>query len=127
VTYDFSGIDIGAELGQRTILLSPDLVENWRKLFPDDACGDRMPAGMVAIVTMRAYSDIVKPRPAGNVHGAQRFEIHRLPQVGETLLTSVRCVSKEQKKGRNWVQFETLSRADGRLCFSGRQTILWAA
>ena len=125
----FAAAEVGPEIGRERLVLSPDLVEAWLRLFPDDGeTGDTMPTGMVAIVAMRAYTGIVAPRPPGNVHGEQRFEITRLPKVGETLVTAVSCVSKTLKGERRWIEFatDTLDLA-GRPLFAGRQTILWAA
>jgi hypothetical protein len=108
--------------------LTGRLVEQWRELFPDDDTGEVMPAGMMAVVSIKAYSDILVPRPAGNMHGEQRFEIARLPRVDEVLTTSLRCVSKEQKKGRNWIRYEiNTSDETGELCFISFMNVIWAA
>ena len=125
--FTFSTFRPGVEIGRRELVLDAGLVARWRELFPDDDTGDVMPAGMVAIVTSRAYSDILLPRPAGNVHGSQRFEVLRLPRIGERLTTSVGCESKEMKGERRWVHLATLTTdADREPCFRGRQTVLWA-
>lgn len=126
--YLFDTLPVGARLGERELLLSEELLERWRRLFPDEAMDGRMPAGMAAVATMRAYSDVVAPRPPGNVHGSQRFEMLRRPQTGERLVTTVSCTGKELKRERRWVHFATeTSGADGAACFRGLMTILWAA
>ncbi|GAC1481033.1 MAG: hypothetical protein NVS2B11_06100 [Acetobacteraceae bacterium] len=123
----FASFEPGTLIGQREMALDPSLVAHWRKLFPDDQTGDFMPAGMVAIVTSRAYSEVLHPRPAGNVHGAQRFTLLRLPRLGERLTTAVRCAAKEMKGSRRWVQFATTTTdAQGAACFEGHQAVLWA-
>lgn len=125
----FATAEIGREIGREELVLSPGLVEPWCRLFPEDGeTGETMPTGMVAIVAMRAYTQVVTPRPPGNVHGEQRFDITRLPKVGETLVTVVSCVSKTLKKEHRWIEFatDTLD-LEGRPLFAGRQTILWAA
>ncbi len=126
--HTFDSFEPGREIGSRELTLDAALVARWCELFPADAACETMPTGMVAIVTSRAYSDVLKPRPPGNVHGAQRFEIGRLPVPGERLVTSVGCRSKEMKSGRRWVTFETTTTdASGEICFRGFQTVLWAA
>lgn len=125
--YLFETFEPGHVIGTRTLTLDRDLVENWLRLFPDDRDGDRMPAGMIAAVYIRAYSDILLPRPPGNVHGAQRFQIARLPAIGDRLVTDLSCQSKELKGERRWVTFGSETRHEsGTLLFSGLMTTLWA-
>lgn len=123
----FDTFEPGTLIGTRSLTLERALVERWLRLFPDDRDGERMPAGMTAAVYSRAYSDILLPRPPGNIHGAQRFKIARLPSIGDALVTDLSCESKELKGGRRWVRFSSETRGDDRtLLFSGLMTTLWA-
>lgn len=123
----FDAFEPGKLIGTRSLTLDRDLVERWLTLFPDDRDGERMPAGMAAAVYSRAYSDILQPRPPGNVHGAQRFKVVKLPWVGDRLVTSLSCESKEMKGDRRWVRFSSETRRDDHtLLFSGLMTTLWA-
>jgi hypothetical protein len=123
----FDTFEPGKTIGSRTLTLSRELLEQWMTLFPEDRDGDRMPPGMMAAVYSRAYSDILQPRPPGNVHGQQQFTIAQLPVVGDTLVTELRCEGKELKGERRWVRFASdTRRADGALMFSGLMTTLWA-
>ena len=125
--YNFAGFTPGAEIGAREYQLDQGVLDAWIELFPADANGDLMPAGMVAGVTISAYSSILQPRPKGNVHGAQRFEIKKLPKVGDQLTTSLSCLNKELKGARRWVYLKTETRfANGDLAFSGLMTSLLA-
>lgn len=126
--YSFDALPVATTLGSRDLTLSEDLVNAWLSLFPEDQDDGRMPAGMVAVVAMRAYADVVAPRPPGNVHGAQRFEIVERPRVGERLVTAVSIRDKEVKRDRRWVHLATDTIGeDGTPRFRGRMTILWAA
>jgi hypothetical protein len=123
----FDTFEPGKLIGTRTLTLDRNLVERWLTLYPEDRDGERMPPGMTATVYSRAYSDILLPRPPGNVHGAQQFKIARLPSIGDTLVTSLSCESKELKGDRHWVRFVSETRRDDRtLLFSGLMTTLWA-
>jgi hypothetical protein len=118
----------GKAIGTRSLTLDSALIERWVALFPEDRDGDRMPAGMTAAVMIRAYSDILQPRPPGNVHGSQIFQIARLPRVGDTLVTTIACESKELKGERRWVRLASdTRREDGTSMFTGLMTTLWAA
>lgn len=124
----FASFAPGAVLGRRELVLDAAMFQRWFALFPEDEQGPVMPAGMVAAVTMRAYAEILTPRPPGNVHGAQRFEIHRLPRIGDRLVTEFGCADKSIRRERNWVTFETTtSGAGGEPVFTGRMAVLWAA
>jgi len=123
----FDTFQPGTLIGTRSLTLDHGLVERWLMLFPDDRDGERMPAGMAAVVYSRAYSDILLPRPPGNVHGAQRFSIARLPSIGDTLVTYLSCEGKDLKGDRRWVRFASETRRDDHtLLFSGLMTTLWA-
>ena len=122
----FDSFEPGVALGEHRLLLTRELLAQWRELFPEHTASDVAPYGMAAILSSRAYCAVVAPRPPGNVHGAQRFEIRRMPSVGETVLTRIICASKRLKDGRRWVQFRMTASA-GTPCFEGLMTVLWAA
>lgn len=123
----FETFEPGKLIGRRNMVLGRDLVEQWLTLFPADRDGDTMPPGMMAAVYIRAYSDILVPRPPGNVHGQQLFTVNRMPKIGDELVTELSCEGKELKGGRRWVRFGSETRrADGELMFSGLMTTLWA-
>ena len=122
----FETFEPGKTIGSRTLTLDRELLEQWLALFPEDRDGERMPPGMMAAVYSRAYSSILQPRPPGNVHGQQSFMVRKLPKVGDTLVTNLRCESKELKGERRWVRFASETRCfDGELMFSGLMTTLW--
>ncbi|TVR12249.1 MAG: hypothetical protein EA385_00055 [Salinarimonadaceae bacterium] len=124
--FTFDRFEENAVYGEHDFHVSRDKVSEWYELFPEEEeANEIMPVGMTTVVMMHAYGDLVTPRPPGNIHGAQRFEIHRLPRIGEILTTRVRCEGKEIKKGRGWVYllFETRDAKD-EIVFLGRFTSL---
>jgi acyl dehydratase len=124
----FDGFVVGELLGEHSLLLGENEMTEWEWLFPGTVLGGTAPPGFVAVVTMRSFLSIVTPRPPGNVHGSQRFDLHRLPKVGEMLATRITCVGKEIKHERKWVDFSTETVGQGgELCFEGRMSIAWAA
>lgn len=125
--YLYDTFEPGQVIGERTLTLDSTLLQRWFEIFPQDSGGASIPAGLTAVIFIRAYSDLLQPRPPGNVHGAQTFEVRRLPQSGETVVTSLSCAGKELRGERRWVRFasETRSQAGDHL-FSGLMTTLWA-
>lgn len=117
----------GQEMGTAAYRLDAEAVRRWRRLFPDDETGELMPHGMIAVVSMRAYGEAIPLRPPGNIHAAQHFELLRLPRIGEELVTSVGCLSKEIRRDRRRVTLATETRGSGGPAFRGRMTVLWAA
>lgn len=126
--FTFDGYVPGAFIGERHFRFDQEALNQWLALFPDDADGDLLPPGMMAVITSRAYSDILQPRPPGNVHAAQTYTLLTRPVVGAQLTTRLCCAHKEWKKERRWVRFRTeTSDEHGTLVFTGDMTVIWAA
>jgi hypothetical protein len=119
----------GATLGRHDLVLSDEAVDQWTTLFPDDLSSlPTMPAAMMAMVLMRAFTEILNDRPRGNIHAGQKFWISRLPRAGDRITTTLRCVGKEEKVGRHWLTFASDSTDTvGGLLFRGQMTTIWAA
>lgn len=117
----------GRVMGQSDAVFDAAQLAAWRELFPEDDGPDVMPQGMVAVITMRAYAEVVQPRPPGNIHAAQIFDLFRLPQVGEALTTTITCIGKEIRKERRRVTLQMDCAGSRGPAFRGRMTVLWAA
>jgi hypothetical protein len=125
ITYD--SFVPGQVMGARETVLDAASLRAWHALFPEDDLGGVMPHGMVAAIAMRAYAEILQPRPPGNVHAAQRFDLLRLPREGERLTTTISCLAKERRKGRPWVTLGMDTAGPGGPAFRGLMTVVWAA
>lgn len=125
----FEDFQPGKSFGTAPVTLDDALFDKWTALFPGDAaCTPQMPEGMTAVLVMNAYMQLVAPRPPGNVHASQSFALERLPQLGETVTTTVTCTGKELRNGRRWVDLETQSHDQtGAFLFSGTMRMIWAA
>lgn len=119
----------GVSFGTAAVTLYDTMFENWTALFPGDAdCAPDMPEGMTAVLVMNAYMELIAPRPPGNVHASQAFDISQLPKLGQTVQTTVTCRSKELRKGRRWIDLDTQSHDEnGTLLFTGTMRLIWAA
>jgi hypothetical protein len=125
----FDDFKPGTLLGEREFTLSDEAVALWTGLYPDDRTSlPAMPPAMVAMVTMRAFVDILADRPRGNVHAGQKFWIARLPQLHDRMTTKLTCASKELKNNRRWLTFDSDTiDAAGHLFFRGQMTTIWTA
>lgn len=117
----------GQVMGRSETVLDAAKLRAWRELFPEDDLDGVMPHGMVAAIAMRAYAEVLQPRPPGNVHAAQRFDLLRLPRAGERLVTTITCLGKEQRRGRFRVTLGMDAAGAEGPAFRGRMTVLWAA
>lgn len=124
----YADFEPNKSMGSATVKLSEELIGQWVALFPiDQACLPMMPEGMTSVLVMRAYMEILSPRPPGNVHAGQAFKMSRTVSVGEDVTTEIVCDSKWQKNDRNWVELETTSRnSAGETVFTGKMTMIWA-
>jgi hypothetical protein len=125
ITYD--SFTPGEVMGASEAVLDAAMLQAWHALFPEDDLGGVMPQGMVAAISMRAYAEVVQPRPPGNVHAAQRFDLLRQPRQGERLTTTISCLEKEMRKGRPWVTLGMETDGPAGPAFRGRMTVIWAA
>lgn len=124
----FETFEVGKDYGSEPVTLTPEMFDDWAALFPDDrAIAPEMPEGMSAVLTINAYMKLLSLRPPGNVHGSQRTVMKKLPRLGDTVTTNIRCLSKEMRNGRRWVELETItSAADGEVHFTGTMRVVWA-
>lgn len=122
-TYDT--YEPGKSYGSDDFMVEPARVEQWIHNFPGETSVNHMPLGMIVLVQQQAFNRVITPRTRGNVQGEQTFEIRRLPGVGSTITTEVRCAQKYIRKERRWVQLDFLSRdAAGEMLFQGLNTVL---
>lgn len=118
----------GAAIGEITQVFDPSLSRAWAEIFgQDDAGSPAEGAGIAVAMMMRGYLGVVTPRPAGNVHGRQRFTLDTLPVPGEAIRTQVTCLSKEIRRERRYVDLAVRGTGDGgRAIYSGILTLIWA-
>lgn len=125
--FTYENFEVGQLLGRRKLILERPLVEQWLDLFPEDSNGNSMPPGMMAVIYSRAYSSVLKPRPAGNVHGEQVFRMYKVPCIGDQLITSITCAGKTLKGTHRLIEFSSdTCNAAGELMFSSVMTTFWA-
>lgn len=122
--YTFARYCVGEVFGPYEITVGPELLQQWDATFPDlpaEDDGNTIPAGLLSVLTMRAYGHLIAPRPPGNIHAGLGFDINRLPSRGEVVAMRFECVGKTAKRERQFVElgFEG-SDADGTVLFRGR-------
>jgi hypothetical protein len=125
-TYDHYEVD--KIYGVKEFVVDEAVVAKWRAVYPQDNEASVMPAGMLSMIVIDAVLTHHAPRPPGGIHGGQTFNVTRMPRIGETLLTEVKCLSKEIKKDRKWVKASTTTtiKGTGEVVLTGVMTSLIA-
>lgn len=118
----------GATLGDWEEPLDDRLVKAWKRLFGDQTDQSAQRAGLIVALMMRAYLNVVAPRPPGNIHARQELSIQDLPQPGEVIRSRVRCISKEIRRDRRYLQLEISGWGEqNRALYTGNMRLIWAA
>lgn len=128
----FEDFNPGAVMGESVEVFDEKLAQSWQKIFGDQsvdgANGAAEGASLAVVMMMRAYLNVVAPRPPGNVHARQRFSLESTPRQGEAIRTVIACVEKEFKRERRYVELQAWGIGEGgRSIFTGRMTLIWAA
>jgi hypothetical protein len=128
----FEDFKPGAVMGEGVEVFDEKLAQRWQKIFGDQpadgANGAAEGASLAVVMMMRAYLNVVAPRPPGNVHARQRFSLESMPRQGEAIRTVIACMEKELKRERRYVELQAWGTGDeGRSIFTGRMTLIWAA
>lgn len=127
----FDDFQPGQALGDHQEVFDQSLAASWRSLFglaPGRSPHPGELPSLAVALAMRAYLSVVSPRPPGNVHARQQFQMLAMPEVDETIVTSVICVGKEYRRERRYVDIQVEGRGrDARPLFVGEMSLIWAA
>ena len=119
-------------IGEHIDLYTKEMSDKWQSIFKS-SINDRQVhasenASIAIVLAMRAMLTVIAPRPPGNVHARQQFKNHALPKLNETIHSVVKCLNKEIKRDRRYVDFEVIgTNAAGNLIYEARMSLIWAA
>ncbi len=131
----FDDFNPGQSLGCCELDYDVALVQGWRRIFGESESeagagsnSQAEAASAAVILMMRAYLDVVSPRPPGNIQAKQSIAFATLPVAGDRLSIAIDCRAKEMKRGRRYVELLARGRnQDGTPVFQGLLTLVWAA
>ena len=125
--WTFERFEPGQSFGHVAIPLDAERVAGWTAIYGAPQ-GDTAPDGMIVAGMMEAYIRAIQPRPKGNVHAAQTLSLSgAVAWLGEPVDYHVSVLSKEAKRGRNWVTFAIRAEAAGTELLRGEIVSIWAA
>ena len=121
----FADFEPGRPLGEHVEACSPALATAWRGIFAGASATEG--ASLAVVLAMRAYLTVVSPRPPGNIQARQRFRMHSQPRIDETVRSEVRCIDKQIRRGRFYVDLQVQGTGeDGRSLYTGVMSLIWA-
>jgi len=128
----FEDFQPGALMGECVQVYDADQARRWQAIFgsrPEDGADGPVEGVCMAVVNMmRAYLDVVVPRPPGNVHAKQKLRMRGVPLQGESMRVTVVCAGKEMRRERRYVELQVSGAGEGgRKLFDGLITLIWAA
>lgn len=123
----FDRFQPGELIGADTVVLDQGLLDLWRRLCADESIdASQIPCGLISVLIMRVYKRVFPPRPPGNIHAMQSFELHQPLRRDEQVRISIGCKHKELKKDRRFVDLETVGESQRGVLFKGVMTFIWA-
>jgi hypothetical protein len=127
--WTFGRLAAGHAFGSCPQSVTAEDLRQWHAIYGEALGASTVPGGMISILMMQAYMQLVTPRPPGNIHVAQSYRVSRRPLLGEAFRTSVVCKDKFVRKDRHVVILGQESTAGNPavVLFSGEMTIFWAA
>lgn len=127
--WTFARFEVGAKLGSSEQCIDERLIESWNSIYGAMNRNGALPYGVAQLLTMKAYAEVVQPRPPGNIHAAQKCELVGVPQQGRELHVDVYCVAKYERRNRNVVDFQVniADAVSGQLYSRSILEICWAA
>src|SRR5690554_3515104 len=90
----FDDFKPGQPIGSHALEYDDMLVQRWQHIFGagnETSEGAAEAASVATILMMRAYLEVVSPRPPGNIHARQVIEFATLPNPGERLTIHIDC------------------------------------
>jgi hypothetical protein len=103
--WTFERFKVGDHIGTSIQTVNQETLDNWKKLYKRSGDSNELPYGIAQLVVMRAYTEVVTPRPPGNIHYAQRCELAVRPSIDAELSCSVKCDDKYMRSDRRVVEF----------------------
>jgi hypothetical protein len=125
----FDQLEVGKEFGSIVQSVDQEMMRRWSSLYPDEpvSAKGKLPPSIVQAIAMRAYLNLVVPRPPGNIHVAQSMKLNGAAYLNEPISVHVRCEGKEIRKERKLVRLAVSGRrADDKRLFDSTMTLIWA-
>ncbi len=104
--WTFDRFKTGEHIGRSTQTIDQQTADRWHALYKSPHKEGGLPYGFVQLIVMRAYAEVVKPRPPSNIHAAYSCRLAALPSLAREIQASVDCAEKYLRGERKMVKFE---------------------
>ena len=101
----YERFETGEHIGTSTQIVNQAICDRWNALYKNPRKEGVLPYGIIQLIAMRAYTEVVQPRPSGNIHAAHFCKLAAVPSLNNELKAQVYCVGKYLKRERKMVDF----------------------
>ena len=126
--WTFDRFLIGQVLGSSVEVIQPETLEKWWRIFGPVDSSRGVSSGLAQLIVMRVYTEVVQPRPPGNVHVGQMIYTKVVPSLNQVMIGEVVCLDKRLKVDKKLIIFQVnvSDRKSLKLLFQGEVTVFWA-
>ena len=126
--WTFEKFVVGTFIGSSLQRVDDEFIESWNSIYGTPDWEASMPFGAAQLITMKAYTEVVQPRPPGNIHAKQKCRLSRVPVLGREMEVSVSCTAKYIRRNRKVIDFgvDICDAESGQLYAASTLEICWA-
>ena len=125
--WTFEKFEVGALIGS-SLQRVDEFIKSWGSIYGVIDRNGSLPYGAAQLLIMKAYAEVVQPRPPGNIHATQKCRLNSVPVLGRETKVSVSCTAKYIRGNRKVVDFgvEISDAESGLLYAASTLEICWA-
>ncbi|NCF74353.1 MAG: hypothetical protein GWP67_12710 [Gammaproteobacteria bacterium] len=126
--WTFEKFEVGALIGSSLQRVDDEFIKSWGSIYGVIDRNGSLPYGAAQLLIMKAYAEVVQPRPPGNIHATQKCRLNSVPVLGRETKVSVSCTAKYIRGNRKVVDFgvEISDAESGLLYAASTLEICWA-
>ena len=126
--WTFEKFEVGALIGSSLQRVDDEFIKSWGSIYGVIDRNGSLPYGAAQLLIMKAYAEVVQPRPPGNIHATQKCRLNSVPVLGRETKVSVSCTAKYIRGTRKVVDFgvEISDAESGLLYAASTLEICWA-
>lgn len=103
--WTFDKFKINDLIGTSIQIVDQQTFSHWNSLYKNSDRKSGLPYGISQLIVMRAYTEVVQPRPPSNIHAAYHCRLAKTPSLSKELQAKVFCVNKYMRRKRKMVDF----------------------
>lgn len=103
--WTFDKFKIDDHIGTSIQIVDQQTYWSWNSLYKSSHRKSSLPYGISQLIVMRAYTEVVQPRPPSNIHAAFNCRLIKTLSLSKEVQAKVFCVNKYMRRKRKMVDF----------------------